>query len=147
MILAGTGHRPERCATEHAVRRAIRELFEEVRPAIAITGMASGFDLWYGDEARISGIEIWAAKPWAGHSPRLDDEQLYAQVLGAASKIVNVVDVDEFPGNWCYQRRNEWMVDHADRILAYYDGGRGGTANCIKYANKVGKPVRNIYDR
>lgn len=147
MILAGTGHRPEKCAAENVVRRAIRNVLKEIRPAVAITGMAAGFDLWLGDEALLLGIEVWAAKPWAGHGPLKGDEQLYARVLAGAGKIVNVVERDEFPGNWCYQRRNEWMVDHADHILAYYDGSRGGTANCINYANKVRKPVTNIYDR
>jgi hypothetical protein len=41
------------------------------------------------------------------------------------------------------------MVDHADRVLAYYNGkGFGGTHNCVKYAENEAVPprkVRNVY--
>ena len=40
-----------------------------------------------------------------------------------------------------YQRRNEFMVDAADVLAAFFDGSPGGTANCVRYANKVGKKV------
>ena len=33
--------------------------------------------------------------------------------------------------------RNEYMVDLADKIIAVWDGSNGGTANCVKYAEKV----------
>jgi uncharacterized phage-like protein YoqJ len=40
-----------------------------------------------------------------------------------------------------YQRRNEFMVDAADVLAAFFDGSPGGTANCVLYASKVGKKV------
>lgn len=37
--------------------------------------------------------------------------------------------------------RNRFMVDHSDRVAAYYDfRGRGGTFNTIEYARQTGKP-------
>lgn len=45
----------------------------------------------------------------------------------------------------CYQRRNEYMVDKSDLVLAVWNGERaGGTWNTIEYAEKTGKPVRYI---
>ena len=32
--------------------------------------------------------------------------------------------------------RNEWMVDHSNRVIAYYNGTPGGTRNTIEYAGK-----------
>lgn len=32
------------------------------------------------------------------------------------------------------QRRNAWMVDHCDFLLACWDGSPGGTGNCMAYA-------------
>lgn len=39
-----------------------------------------------------------------------------------------------------YQLRNQYMVDRADRVQAFYDfRGRGGTYNTIQYAESQGK--------
>ena len=47
---------------------------------------------------------------------------------------------------WKLHKRNEMMVDASDKLVAYYNGsGTGGTASCVKYANKVGKPIINLY--
>lgn len=107
--------------------------------------MAAGFDLYLADEALRAGIPVWAARPWAGHKPSPEDYELYHKVLDHAVKIINVEPCFSYPGPWVYQRRNEFMVDSADRIIAWYDGSPSGTANCIKYANQVHKPVRNLY--
>ena len=40
-----------------------------------------------------------------------------------------------------YQRRNEFMVDAADVLAAFFDGSQGGTANCVRYAQRVGKKI------
>jgi len=45
------------------------------------------------------------------------------------------------------QTRNIWMVDNCDLVLALWDGSDGGTGNCIKYANKIGKPIVNLWDK
>jgi len=43
------------------------------------------------------------------------------------------------------QLRNVWMVDHADEVWAFWNGSKGGTANCVKYAERINKPVRNLF--
>ena len=43
------------------------------------------------------------------------------------------------------QIRNEYMVDNADVVIAVWDGvKRGGTYNCVKYANSIGKKIIQI---
>ena len=37
--------------------------------------------------------------------------------------------------------RNKYMVDISDRGIAVWDGSKGGTANCVRYAQKIGKPL------
>ncbi len=39
------------------------------------------------------------------------------------------------------QKRNEYMVDKAEIVIAVWDGSHGGTYNCIKYAQKRGKRI------
>jgi uncharacterized phage-like protein YoqJ len=43
------------------------------------------------------------------------------------------------------QKRNIWMVDRSTAVLALWDGSKGGTANCVKYAEKVSVPVFNVW--
>ncbi len=38
------------------------------------------------------------------------------------------------------QKRNEWMVDNCDMLVAVWDGTDGGTYNCIDYAKRMKKP-------
>ena len=33
------------------------------------------------------------------------------------------------------------MVDRSDFVLAFWNGTKGGTGNCVEYAKKQGKPV------
>lgn len=147
MIVALTGHRPEDCASESEVREKLRASLDPVRIGVVISGMAAGVDLWGADEARKMGIPVWAARPWAGHSARAGDEQLYASIVVYADMVVNVDESKEFPGAWAYHNRNHWMVDHATHVLAYLNPNKksGGTYQCVKYARSVGRPVRNVY--
>ncbi len=44
----------------------------------------------------------------------------------------------------CFQIRNEWMVNHAVRVIAIFNGEKGGTKNTMDYAAKIGVPVVHI---
>lgn len=41
-------------------------------------------------------------------------------------------------------KRNEIMVEIADEILVIWDGKSKGSAYTVKYAQKIGKPVRVV---
>lgn len=151
MIIAGTGHRPENCEPEEIVRLKSRVKLQYPNRAgkkatVFICGMAAGFDLWAGDAALNLGLEVIAARPWAGHQPRKQDRELYDRIIDGASRVVNVDESEDYPGVWVYQKRNEWMVDNSDAVMAYWNLHEGGgTWNCVKYARKVKKPIANIY--
>lgn len=40
--------------------------------------------------------------------------------------------------------RNKKIVDYADNILVFWDGSSKGTLSVIKYADKIGKPIKVI---
>jgi len=146
MIIAVTGHRSEDCEPEGVVRDKLRAAFEDAKPEAVIVGMANGVDLWAGSEALRLGFDVIAARPWATHAPRKDDAELYAFVINGASRVVNVDDAESYVGPWLYHKRNEWMVDNATHVLAYWSGKEsGGTYACLRYAMKTEKPIRNIY--
>ncbi len=44
----------------------------------------------------------------------------------------------------CLQKRNRYLVDNADILLAAFDGQPGGTAMTVKYAKKKGIPILTI---
>lgn len=152
MIVCGTGHRPEDSEDEGVVRLKVRTKLKYTPEVTTfITGMAAGFDLWAGSEALESGLVIVCAVPWVGHEPRVKDKKLYKELIDSAETIKYVTDVQQYPGPWVYQKRNEWMVDNADAVMAYWSGKEeGGTWNCVKYARaqKKKRPdlkIANIY--
>lgn len=44
----------------------------------------------------------------------------------------------------CFQIRNEWMVNHAARVIAVFNGEKSGTKNTIDYAIRQNVPVEFI---
>lgn len=152
MIVAGTGHRPEDCEPESWVRTKARVKLQyptkqNQQVTTFITGMAAGFDLWAADEARKLGIEVIAAVPWKTHKASIPKEfhELYDEILEYATKVHYLSDSTTFPGKYIYHKRNEWMVDNADAVMAYWNGKEsGGTYACVKYADGK-KPIANTY--
>ena len=43
------------------------------------------------------------------------------------------------------QKRNEWIVDNSLRLLALWDGSKGGTANCVTYARYGRREIKNVW--
>ena len=41
-------------------------------------------------------------------------------------------------------RRNEQIVDYADKVIAFWDGRSKGTLSVIKYAEKIGKECQVV---
>lgn len=65
----------------------------------------------------------------------------------AKSKALKLTEF--LPQYECYGRaapivRNKEIVNHADKILAFWDGKSKGTLSVIKYAKKAGKPCEVI---
>ena len=147
-----TGHRPEKLTrTEKDI---VRDLEKEIRQAIAdglsvfITGMARGVDIWAAQivlSLRNSGydIKLICACPYDGFESgwSKDWQKQYKGILAAADYVKYVC---EGYSRSCFQIRNEWMVNHAARVIAVFNGEKSGTKNTIDYAAKAGVPVVRI---
>lgn len=70
----------------------------------------------------------------------------YAAMLKAADKKVRISNKKYENDKGCMQRRNKFMVDNADMVLAYHDGSEGGTKNCVDYAKSVGAVIENAFE-
>ena len=47
---------------------------------------------------------------------------------------------------WKFTRRDEWLVDACDLLLALWDGDpKTGTGHTVRYADVKGRPVRNVW--
>lgn len=153
MIICGTGHRPDKLggytSDVHFKLVSLAMDYLDKRPDITkvISGGALGWDQALAAGARACKIPYIMALPFPGFEdrwPQSSKNDLYALMAGAE----NTVYVKEGPyAGWKMQERNKWMVDNSDQVLALWNGTTGGTANCVAYAEKVGKPIINLWEK
>lgn len=147
-----TGHRPEKLAMPEAEIKAALE--EKIRVAIAdgfqtfISGMSRGVDIWAAEivlRLRNEGqqIRLVCAVPYPGFERRWRAEwQARYQCILSRADWVEYICPAYSPN--CFQARNEWMVNHAARIIAVYNGTGGGTRNTLQYAESQGLSIIKI---
>lgn len=150
MIIAATGHRPDKLGgysdaiAEKLMRLAWGALLSE-RPEGVISGMALGWDTAVARAAIMLGIPLIAAVPFKGQEhqwPALAQYD-YRKLLARAAR-VEIISLGDYSAR-AMQRRNEWMVDESNRLLALWDGSSGGTANCVAYAGRKDREVINLW--
>ncbi len=146
LFVAATGHRPHKLGDyshPKLIRLAMRVLRKVDNPVVS--GMARGWDTAWAQAALALGLPLTAAVPFPDQDDgwRIDDRRLYRHILERCVKVEIVRPSYELGA---YQRRNEWMVDRSHRVIALHDGSRGGTFNCIAYANRRGVPVTNVWE-
>jgi uncharacterized phage-like protein YoqJ len=151
MNLTVTGHRPPKIGgyvqtdpLRVAVKRAMMEIVEKIKPDFGITGMALGVDQDFADICVALDIPFIAAVPFKGQENAWPEESRdnYEELLSLAHK-VEIVSPGGY-GAWKMQKRNEWMCYQAHEILAVWDGSDGGTANCVAFAEKLKLPIHRI---
>lgn len=152
-IIAVTGHRPTKLfgydmsRPEYmSMKRFMKAYLKKKCCTVAVSGMALGVDQLFAEavlELKEEGydIKLHCAIPCKNHSskwPRKSQE-IYEDILKKADEIHLVSDEEYKP--YLMQKRNEYMVDMADEILAIWDESSGGTANCVRYAEKKEKTI------
>ena len=141
-----SGQRPEKLT--EAVDQIKIWLSAQIDAAIAdgfttfISGCAMGVDIWAAQivlqkKRQNPALRLIAATPWPGFSSRwnTDWQAQYNDLLKRADLVVPVCSHYH---DGVFQQRNEWMVDHSSRLVAYYNGAPGGTKNMVEYAERKG---------
>lgn len=153
LVVAATGHRPEKLGGyrvevgRRLVQLAVEHL-ERLTPEHVISGMAQGWDQAVAQAAVRLGIPLVAAVPFAGQSSNWPEasRRRYHALLERAAEVVIVCAGDYRPE--AMQIRNEWMVDRCSVLLALWNGSRGGTGHCVRYAEflteRRSRPLRII---
>jgi uncharacterized phage-like protein YoqJ len=148
VIVSFTGHRPDKLGgyklpnpTYIHVCQQIDKTLSQLKPEKIISGMALGVDQWAANIAIKLGIPFVAAVPFIGQESMwpAGSQSIYNNLIKRACEIIYVC-----PGSYSaakMQIRNEWMVDHSDKLIAIWNGTAGGTGNCVKYAQGLGKEI------
>lgn len=112
-------------------------------------GMAMGFDLIAGEtvlalkNAFNPPLKLVAVLPFSAQSNSFTDywKEKFENVLKNADEMLCLSD-EYYKG--CFQTRNIFMVDNSDYVITWYDGKKGGTANTLQYAHRIGRQIFNI---
>ena len=104
------------------------------------SGVARGFDLLAAEailmfKGKYPQIKLIACVPHIGQEQWYTEEEKarYYSVLKRADEVITL---SKTYYNGCMQKRNVYMVDRSDVIIAYNREEKGGTVNTLSYCNK-----------
>ena len=153
---AFTGHRPNRLPFPNEEDPGCILLKESLTEPIKgliqggvqnfLSGMAMGVDIWTAEivlkmRRENPHLKLICVLPCPSQTDcwEVSMQKRYSAILAQSDKQFMISPVYK-PG--CMQQRDRWMVEHADLLLAVYDGIlRGGTAYTLQYAYFKKKPV------
>ena len=154
-----TGHRPQnlpfgfneedpRCLELKKVLQNVIEKLYESGVRHFITGMAIGVDMYAAEiviELRKThpDITLESAIPCETQATRwsVAMQERYYEIASKCDK--ETMLQHQYTAD-CMQKRNVYMVDHSDYVVAVWDGTRSGTGNTVEYAKTKGKGIVKI---
>lgn len=156
MICAFTGHRPEAfsfgldetdpscCLLKRNIKKEIAALIESGATSF-ITGMALGVDTWCAEAVlelrESSGIALIAALPYPEQSRSWSEAQR-ERYFGILERCNERITVSSHYSRFCMFKRNRYMIERADTLLAVWNGSKsGGTAYTLSYAKKLRRRI------
>lgn len=114
-----------------------------------ISGMALGVDMWAAEtvieiKKTDSRITLEAAIPYKKQSANwsFDHRNRHGRILNDCDKVTYV---SENYSAYCMMKRNKYMVDNSDLVIAVTDDFTGGSGKTALYARSKGVPVQFIY--
>jgi len=150
VIVAGTGHRPDKLGgyDAHTTKRVLHlahQTLEHYKPELVISGMALGWDMVLAQAAINLNIPFHAYVPFIGQEQVWPSATrlYYKALLNHAADII-ICSPSGYTKS-AMQVRNQRMVDTCDLLIALWNGSNGGTANCVGYAIFVNRPYVNVW--
>ena len=155
-ICCVTGNRPQKFPWKYgegiAHKNYIVEMTRQIESLIEsgytyfISGGAIGVDMDFAEavlqaKKQHKDIVLEIAVPCRNQDLKWskDDKKRYVEILKSADH-VNILS--ENYTSFCMQKRNEYMVDKSDLVIAFWNGEEsGGTWNTMNYAKRKGKQL------
>ncbi len=119
-----------------------------------VIGGSLGVDIWSGEillklkeQPGYSGVELVLALPHPGHDTRWD-QRSKARLAFLLAHCAEYTTVGTKADAESYYKRNRYMVDHSDCLLAVYDNDktvRSGIGQTVQYAERLGKSIIMIH--
>ena len=112
-----------------------------------ISGFADGIDLLFAEiiAERIANnpvLKLIAAIPYQRQLDTLKKSERAKALIDLCTEIY--IAAEEY-SHRVYAKRNRYMVEHSDRVIAVYDGReKGGTVGTIRLAHTMKKELREI---
>ncbi len=138
---------------KRTIQDQLVQLYEQGTRRFYVGG-ALGVDQWAGEillrlkeQPEYGDIELVLTLPFDGHDAEWDTRSRLQFLVDHSNETVTVGTTVE-PAAICYKKRNYFMVDHADYLLAVYDNERSirsGTGMTVNYAKKKGLPITLIH--
>ena len=130
---------PIRTSLKDTVAKCIEEGYDTF-----LCGMADGFDAMAANVVlefkKNNAVRLICVIPFDDGRKK---NEIYTHILNQADDKIVLSDSYTYD---TYYKRNEYMVDHCDKLVCYYDGRYGGTEYTVDYAKKKGIPVINLWD-
>lgn len=111
------------------------------------TGMSTGFDLWAAmavlEAKKALPLRLCCAIPFDDQARAFAPfwKKAYNQALVYADEVYTLSRAYHAG---CYAARNRFMVEASARLICYYDGLPGGTAQTVRMAQKAGLLIDNL---
>lgn len=137
---AFTGHRElERDFSPRILKKEVENLIMQEKVDTFYVGMAMGFDLIAAETVlklkRKYDVKLIACIPFYGQEKYFSDKdkKRYAEILKKCDESI-LISENYYKG--CLLKRNRYMVDNADFLIAYLKKDIGGTAYTVNYYMK-----------
>lgn len=146
--VAFTGHQEYDGRADGVLAGLVRSLYR-AGCRVFYSGMALGFDLSAAETVlalreECPGMQLVAVVPFRGQERSFPsgERMRYWAVLAAADR---TVELETAYCRGCYYRRNDYLIDHAGRLVAWYVRPRSGTGYTVRRARKAGLEVINLW--
>jgi len=161
-----SGHRPDRLPERGdpetpETQKLTAALREQIEDAIRrgkdtfVNGLMAGWDVLAAEQIialkeRHPQIRLFTIAPYAVHfytREKCWTPEWVARTQEICRRHDFGISIAEHYRPGIYYERNRALVEHSSELLCFWDGGRGGTAYTVQYAESHGLTVHNFFER
>jgi uncharacterized phage-like protein YoqJ len=158
-IVVGTGHRPAKLEdgyselTRTILMGVATDWLRYLAPRGVLSGLALGWDSALVEACLALGIPYVACIPFEGQEKKWPGKAQfrYNEYRAKAARVI-VCSPGEYSARKMHER-NKRMIDLSLKdgpenalVLALWSGDKGGTQNCLEYAQRKGVEVMNCWN-